>query len=82
MSIDETDLLERGLLRWVAEDVLARRLRRVPEGERAAVLRQAREELGHVLCSAPILGDPVRDVMMRAEIAVAFGVTHAGSALC
>ena len=80
MSDQDAELLERGLLEWIAEDVTARLLRGVPTDKQDMTLRQMREQLGTVLCTAPISGDPVAEVMVRANIAAAFGATYAGPA--
>ncbi|WP_426954281.1 hypothetical protein [Muricoccus radiodurans] len=76
LSADEAELLERGLLEWVAEDVLERLSKSVPPDQRDALLALARAQMGRVLCTAVPQGDPVEDVMIRANLAAAFRATY------
>jgi hypothetical protein len=62
-------------LKEIAAEVLGQFLRDVPEPERAAMLCQARKELGEVLCKAPTSMDPVGDFRLRANMAAAFRAT-------
>jgi hypothetical protein len=74
-------VIERSILDWLAEEVMYRFLRDVPEGERHLRMEEVREQLGRVLCTAPIKGDPVAEVMLRADIAAAFAATYRESSM-
>ncbi len=68
------EVFERGFLKWIAQDAMARAVRGVPASRQDAVVNQMRDEMRELLIHAPAEKDAILDVRARAEIAVAFGV--------
>jgi hypothetical protein len=73
---NRTEMVTAGCLTRVAEEVVERFVRGVPEPDRSAMLREVRKQLGTVLCAAPTSIHPVKDMDIRAGIAAALGATY------
>ena len=79
MPKNDAGTIEPDELRRIAEYAMQRLLKDVPRAERAVMVRQIREQLGTLLSTTPIRDDAVSEVMIRADLAAAFGATYAAN---